>query len=265
MKKMLLLLIAALPMVFASCGDDEKETDPVNISLGISQFDVDYKGEYQLECNIAGATFSSNDPYIATVNPAGVVTGKHVGTTKIKATVDGYSVAVTVNVQPVNTDFTMPILSWGAAMNRIKGLVEENADMQPVELPADLAKTALAYNTNGNLPGYTYNFVDNKLTAATLTVSEKMDEENDLVGFLNQYYTMYGEDAATGALYLCDAEKVDDASVVLEYGYDYESETYMVIWRENSNTKTRATGMPEREDFDAFRAAARATAAGSRK
>lgn len=34
-KKFLLLLVAALPMVFASCGDEKEDIDPINISLGV--------------------------------------------------------------------------------------------------------------------------------------------------------------------------------------------------------------------------------------
>ncbi|MDE7081785.1 MAG: Ig-like domain-containing protein [Muribaculaceae bacterium] len=264
-KKFLLLLVAALPMVFASCGDDNEEPiDPVNISLGVSAFDVNYNADYQLECNIDGATFTSSDPFVATVDQSGKVTGKHVGQAKIKASYDGYSVQATVNVLPTNTDFEMPILSWGASMNRIKSLVEANPDMQPAEVNDD---NALGYTTNGLLPGYSYNFVSDKLTAATMTVTSKQDEDGNLYGYLLQYYKEYGEDSDTGAIYLCDAESVTNASVVLEYGIDITPTTdwndpnYLVIWRENSSTKTRATGAPERTDFDAFRAAAREVAA----
>ncbi|MEZ3518372.1 MAG: Ig-like domain-containing protein [Muribaculaceae bacterium] len=263
-KKFLLLLVAALPMVFASCGDEKEDIDPVNISLGVSSFDVYYNNEYQLECNIDGATFTSSNPFVAVVDASGKVTGKHVGTAKIKASYQGYNVQATVNVLPSNTDFEMPVLSWGATKSRIKSLVEENPDMQPVSLTDP---NALGYTTNGNLPGYSYNFVSDKLTAATMVVTGQQDEEGNLYGYLQQYYKEYGKNSETGAIYFCDAESVTNASVVLEYGIDLGSTTdwdnpnYLVIWRENSSTKTRATGAPERTDFDAFRAAAREVAA----
>ena len=75
-KKFLLLLVAALPMVFASCGDEKEDIDPVNISLGVSSFDVYYNNEYQLECNIDGATFTSSNPFVAVVDASGKVTDR---------------------------------------------------------------------------------------------------------------------------------------------------------------------------------------------
>ncbi|MDE5663944.1 MAG: Ig-like domain-containing protein [Muribaculaceae bacterium] len=261
MKKMALLLLAALPMVFTSCGEDEEEPiDPINISLGISKVGVDFAKTYQLECNIDGVTYSSDDPFVATVNQDGLVTGKHVGTTKVKASRDGYSTAVTVTVQPVNTNFTMPILSWGADMNRIKSLVEEDKNMQPVELSPEEAKTTLGYTTNGLLPGYTYNFVDNKLSAAGLQVTEEMGDNDYLVtdgnnvGFLNQYYQYYGDKDTS--MFFCNADDPKNATVLVEMEYDLEG-FYFVTWKENVGTKTRATGVICPEDFDPYRAAAR--------
>ena len=80
--------------------------------------------------------------------------------------------------------------------------------------------------------------------------------------FLTQRYKEYGEDAETGATYFCDADNVKDATVVLEYGMDLESEDdlFNVIWRENSSTKTRANGGINRVDFDDCRAILRQAA-----
>lgn len=236
-KKFLLLLVAALPMVFASCGDDKEEPiDPINISLGVSAFDVDYKADYQLECNIDGATFTSSDPFVATVDQSGKVTGKHVGQAKIKASYDGYSVQATVNVLPTNTDYTLPILSWGASLATVKSQMTNlfGTDMyivfDAIDNETEPATWALDYLTEGGkFPGYTYSFNDDKgskLNGAGLVITTAQDQNSNLLSFLYQYYEQYADD--DDSVYLCNANEVKDATMKIVVTPDFTTTPFIV-------------------------------------
>lgn len=259
MKKIGMLLLAALPLFAASCGDDNKEPDPVDINFDLTQLNINFGETGQLKCNIEGAQITSSNPFVATVDPSGKVTAKHVGETKIKATIDGYSATATVTVNATNNNFTTPLLLWGSRLEDIR--LKALQDNKLVEIQ-NVPEGSLSFTTAGNFPVYAYSFIDNRLTAAGLSVTEAQDEEGNLYEFLTQRYHEYGEDAETGATYFCDADDVKDASVVLEYGMDLESEDdlFNVIWRENSSTKTRANGGINRVDFDDCRAILRQAA-----
>lgn len=260
MKKFCMLLLAALPILAVSCGNDDPDpVDPVDINFDLTQLRIDYGKDGQLKCNIEGAEIKSDNPFIATVDPSGKVTAKHVGETKIRATYDGHSATATVTVLPTNDNFVTPLLLWGASMDQIKLKMSQTDNMVAI---ADMPENSLGYTTAGNLPVYSYSFVTNRLTSAGMTITEEQDEQGDMTEFLTQRYKMYGDNGDTGEMFFCNADEVKDATVLVSYGMDLESDdpVFNVIWRENDGTKTRATGAFSSSDFDACRALLRQAA-----
>lgn len=150
MKKFALMLVMALPFVFASCGDDKDEPS-----------------------------------------------------------------------QPTNNNFTIPVLDWNASQATVKGKVKG------LSLDIENAET-LAYTTNGAYPFYIYAFENDKLEASSLAVSVEMDEEKDLMGFLEERYVLVEEDEED--FIYADASNYEDATVAVVYGLDAENDQVVATW-----------------------------------
>lgn len=217
MKKFALMLVMALPFVFASCGDDND-----GITLDKTSVEINFGGTATVKASEKGCTYSSSNPFVATVDKDGEITAVHAGTATIKATSkDGAEASCEVTVKATNNNFELPILDWGATLASVKSQVTG------LKLEVEDAET-LGYTTNGGFPMYVYGFANDALKASTLSVSEEMDTEKDLEAFLKQRYALVGEDE-TSYTY-ADAENLTSANVAVIYGYDEESESVMATW-----------------------------------
>lgn len=250
MKKFFLLLVAALPMVFTSCGnDDEEPILPSEINLNFSEISLNYgTTNSELKCNLDDATWSSSNPFVVTVDQTGKITAQHVGTAKVTASVGGYKASAEITVTPTNNNFRTPILNFGQSQAQIE---QQMRSWEADGVFSTTVTTGIAYLTNGLLPGYGYNFENGKLKVATLTVSEEQGDEGEIYVYLGQRYKEYGTDGLS--TFYCNADNVSDATIIAECSIDEDTLDYAVVWTENTGTKTRATGVFSAEDFRAGR------------
>lgn len=238
MKKTVWMLAAALPLMMAACGEEEGTDEP--ISLDKTVVELNYDAETTLKASDKNCVWTSDNPFVATVDANGKVSAEHVGEAIITASNGNDKASCKVTVNATNSNFTMPILTWGISKTAVQAAVAD----QKLGLTEELnTATQLGFTTGGTFPMYTYAFTNDALKASSLVVSETMDETKDLEGFLDQYYEEYGEDDATGKFFYCDADDVKDATVILEYGYDIDLDAVMVTWTAATATKAGVKGL----------------------
>ena len=100
MKKSVLMLAAALPMMFAACGTEDPEE---GFNLETTTLEINYEGNANLETNVKGCAFVSDNEFIASVDKDGKVTANHVGEAKITVAYEGESAVCKVTVKPIMT------------------------------------------------------------------------------------------------------------------------------------------------------------------
>lgn len=247
MKKTVWMFAAALPFVFAACGD-ENEDDP--LSLDRTDVAINYGGEASIKATEKNVMWESSNPFVATVDADGKVTAAHVGEAVITASKDGKTAKCNVTVNATNNNFTMPVITWGSSKDQVKAdVAAQKLGLVDGNLPGD---DVLGYTTSGSFPMYTYAFVNGGLKASSLIVTQEMDQELDLEGYLDQRYKEYGE-TKYGFL-LCDADIKDDASILIEYGYDADLDAVRATW--TTADGTRSGVIIDRSAVDATRRSA---------
>ncbi|MDE5652351.1 MAG: Ig-like domain-containing protein [Muribaculaceae bacterium] len=211
MKKFAMMLALALPLAFASCGDDDPVT---SISLDKTAEAVDYGKTVTLSADVKKVNWSSSNEFVATVDGNGVVTAKHVGTATITAEKDGASASCKVTVNPVDNSFALPILNWGASLTSVKNSV---TDMTLLSESSSIlmyaADASYAY------PWYTYSFGTSGLRGSMISLTTDMDEEENFQGWLEQYFGYYTIDEDNNLAYI-NASDIVDATIGVTYGYD---------------------------------------------
>lgn len=212
MKKILMFIAVALPLAFFTSCSNEDET---NLTLNQTELTINYDSQSTLKASEKNCVWTSSNTFVATVDNNGTVTGNHVGEAVISATKDGSTAYCKVTVNPTSLTFTFPVLNFGATPASVKSDVA--AQQLGLSLDIDTAD-ALGYTTKGTFPMYVYAFVNNALSASSLTISTEMDEDFDYQGFLEQYFELYGEDDVN--FFYMNAGSLSDATIVAQYGYD---------------------------------------------
>lgn len=249
MKKTAWMLALALPFAFASCSDSN---DDEPMSLDQTSVSLNYDAETTLHASEKGCIWESSNPFVATVDNNGKITAQHVGDAVITAKKDGKSATCNVTVNATNNNFTMPIINWGNTIAQVKG---EMTDIFGTSVELGLEESnSLGYTTAGAFPMYIYAFVDGGLDASSLIVTETQDAELDLEGFIAQRYQEYGE-TEYGFLY-CNAENREDATILVEYGYDVDLQNVRASW--TSADGSRSGVIVDRKAIDITRKAANA-------
>lgn len=231
MKKLALALVAALPLAFASCGDDDKD-----LTLDQSALNLNYQAEATLKASESKCTWSSSNPFVASVDDKGNVKAEHVGVAVITATKDGATAKCNVTVNATNNNFEFPIMSWGSTVEAIKGAVS-SSNFNLASSSAD----ALVYSTKNaadGYPFYAYLFENNALYASQFTVTEAMDTQYDLEGWLEQYYKeAYFDNDMMAQIYM-NANTAADATVSVAYGPDEDGDWYAIFVDQSDNTRS---------------------------
>lgn len=233
MKKFALLLTLALPMVIASCGDD----NDVTLSLNQSNINVNYDGSATLTASEKNVTWGSDNEFVATVDKDGKVEGVHVGTCTITATKNGETATCTVNVLPTDNTFKMPYLVWHATKQQI---INNFTGFQLLE---NNNENSVAYFTNvanSTLPGYLYSLNNGNYTGLyqSTLLMEKEDAVNAML-WLEQYYKDITTDADEDVIF---ADK-DNNEVALGAIVDDDGETilsYGAFWTAPDYTSTKS-------------------------
>lgn len=271
MKKFFMLLVAALPMVFASCGDDNDDDVVVpTINLNFTSVTMNYGGDNdELKCfdasgkEIKKATWTVDNDFVATVDSkTGKLEAKHVGETTVKAIYENATATAKVIVKATDNSFTMPLLTFGASEAQIKAGMDKAPFLGNVEPTVGFdVENSICYSTKNSIyPMYGYDFKEDRLVSSWLTCAEGTDDAPDfkLTKFLGQYYKGYTpSDADEYTTYLCDANNVENASVYVQLSTLDSGDVY-VIWVGATGTKTRATGTFQASDFARTRELVRA-------
>ncbi len=202
MKKFALLLAVALPLGFASCGDDTED------GFAIQSDDIEVKWDQTAQLSATESkdvTWMTDNDFIATVDKNGKVTANHVGSCTITASWKGETDQIKVTVIPANNDFIMPFIVWGKDAATVK------ATFKGFELDAaNSTDTDLRYYTDlatFSYPAYQYLFDANGLYASTLLANYSNDDDIDaLTDWLEQYYEY--DDNADDILYTNGTQEV---------------------------------------------------------
>lgn len=132
-----MLFVAVCGLLVTSCSKDEV-VEP-NVILSTTSVSMYYEQTKQLAAENA-TSWRSEDDFVAEVDGNGLVTGGHVGTTRIVASNGSSSATCNVTILPRYNLYDAPILDWGASMTEIRN--KETHEYSPTSSSA----TTLVYN-----------------------------------------------------------------------------------------------------------------------
>lgn len=247
MKKFFLLLVAALPMVFTSCGDDNDDVVPV-INLNDQAVTLNYGDTYKdLKClnaegkELKNVTWTIDNEFIATIDSkTGEITAKHVGEATVKAIYENATKTAKVTVKATNNSYNVPYLGWNSTMDQVKAEMNKWTNVAPTVGFDETDKLSYStVSTDGNpFPLYGYVFLNNELNASTITEDVNVNDDN-LVEFLKQRYELDGSD---DDVVLYNAYNKNDATLKVTFDYLMVGDELMplVTWLPYNFTKSSA-------------------------
>ena len=199
----LMSLAAFFSLTFSSCSKDDDET-PLTISQ--SSLSMVHGDTITITAN-QKSTFSSSDPFVATVSDNGKIEAKHVGQTIVTATSGGQSKECTVTVNPSYNLYKEPILDFNLTKNDIKA-----QETRPLEEDRD---TALIYTDKKTyLMRYSFDPQTSKLKSVTYGIPNiSYAQSSVLTDFLIERYQPI--DYKANEYYFINSDKVDDASMIV--------------------------------------------------
>lgn len=217
-----IVLMAFFCIFVTSCSkEDEKEVVEPDVTLSMSNISMYYDQTKKLTSPNATVWKSEND-FVAKVDETGLVTGCHVGTTRIVASNGKSSAVCNVTIIPKNNLYDAPLLDWGASMTEVK-----NKETHHFE--RSVTSTSLTYNYFDNSDNpclVNYVFEDNKLRYVfvylkwnyfSLAVDHIMERYQPMsVDRVNQYamfWDAYTADKLKTVVYI-EPTKISESQVV---------------------------------------------------
>lgn len=138
MKNLSFLFLAVLPILaFTACGDDKEEEESFEVTP--ASVSMHYEDTKQLSA-LGATSWMSEDEFVATVDDNGLVTGGHVGTTKIIASNGKQKASSMIEITPQYILYDAPVLKFGASVSSIKS--QEKHEL------AGESEDVLSYNYN---------------------------------------------------------------------------------------------------------------------
>lgn len=189
MKKttIVMLFVAVLGLSITSCSKDDDVPEP-NVVLSTTNIVMYYEQTKKLTAENATSWRTEND-FVATVDKDGLVTGGHVGTTKIIASNGSSSATCNVTIQPKYNLYDSPILDWGASMSEIRNK-ETHENMTTASTSTSLA---YLYNNSTDNPVIAlYSFENGKLDLASVIL--KWNTFSSAVNHLLERYQVVAVD-----------------------------------------------------------------------
>lgn len=153
------LFVCFFSILVTGCSKDEIDSitvksDAISVLVG-SKIDLGATSGSKI-------TYTSDNPYYATVSDAGIVTGGRVGSTNI--TLKNSTVSKIVKVTTISTNFLYPdpLLAFGASQSEM---------VAKLGTPTVQNTTGIMYNNSANTTdGTLYLFTNDKLTQVTVFV-----------------------------------------------------------------------------------------------
>lgn len=115
MKRILLLIFLYLVSISCSTGNDPE----FEFSIGASFISLSAGDVYQISTNGSSVQFESHNPYIATVNSAGIITAVTIGQTTIMAYCNGKVASMIVDVKPMYNTYREPCTDFTFIKNDV--------------------------------------------------------------------------------------------------------------------------------------------------
>ena len=209
MKKttIVMLFVAVLGLSITSCSKDDDVPEP-NVVLSTTNIMMYYEQTKKLTAENATSWRTEND-FVATVDENGLVTGGHVGTTRIIASNRSSSATCNVTIQPRYNLYDSPILDWGASMSEIRNKeTHENMSMS--------STTSLAYFYNKSTDNpvvVLYSFENGKLDYASVIL--KWNTFASAVNHLVERYQVVAVDHEKQVALFWDANTRDKLKTVV--------------------------------------------------
>jgi hypothetical protein len=181
----LMLLLGFSYLCITSCSKENDED--IQVTITPSNITMNYEGTKQLSA-VNATSWSTEDDFVAEVDGKGLVTGGHVGKTKIIASNGRNSAFCEVTVIPKYNLYDTPIIEWGASMTTItnKETHEKGSTSNPKTLDYN-------YSKNSNEPCLVvYNFEDGKLSNV-MVVLKYLSYADAGLYLLERYQPVYAE------------------------------------------------------------------------
>lgn len=240
-----MIMALALPLAFASCGDDNDST----LTLDQNKLSLDYSKTVELKASEKGGTWASSNEFVASVDKDGKVTANHEGKATITVSKNGQSASCAVTVVATNDNFAT-ILTWGATPGQVKA-----------NIPSELvllteADGNLMYSLPGEAyPWYGFIFKNNALAGSSVYFTDAQFDDYDFNGYLNQRYVKIN-DSDNGALY-ANANSLAEATESATVEYDATEDVWSVVYQPVSHTKSVAIDVTVLQDSKALYKAAK--------
>jgi len=202
-----MLFVAMFGLFTTSCSKDDDVAEP---SVNLSTTNIVMYHEQTKKITAENATrWSTENDFVATVDENGLVTGGHVGTTKIIASNRSSSATCNVTIQPRYNLYDSPILDWGASMSEIRNKeTHENMSMS--------STTSLAYFYNKSTDNpvvVLYSFENGKLDYASVIL--KWNTFASAVNHLVERYQVVAVDHEKQVALFWDANTRDKLKTVV--------------------------------------------------
>lgn len=187
MKKILSILAIMIAVVFSSVAfsscssDDDTETSSFGFSKDTYMTVVGRSGKVSF--NGSASSWNSSNDFIASVESDGTITANHVGKCEITASAGRQSAKCTIDVKPIYTTYTDPLIKWGASKADVKAYEKRTLKQED--------NNTLYYTiNNGIAKGLSYNFKDGKLVAVLVVVEHdnKPSIATELAYFMKERY-----------------------------------------------------------------------------
>lgn len=196
MKKttVLMLMSVFVCLFFVSCSKDDDETD-TQVVISPSSMSLYYEDTKQLTANNA-TKWEAEDEFVAEVDNNGLVTGGHVGTTKIIASNDKSSAICEITVLPKYNLYDTPILDWNASVSTIESKETHKSS-------GSNSGTMLGYDytkSSSNPCAVIYEFKNDKLCSVSVVIDCLWhgDAANYL---LERYQPVYSDNTSYTAIF----------------------------------------------------------------
>jgi hypothetical protein len=222
--KHLLFFISIALIMLTSCKKDEDKV--VEVQLFQNHVDLKSSDSFQIQTVVPDATlvFSSNNEFVATVNPSGLVTASRIGEANIEVSNDQSKAILSVTVTPQSTLYDEPICDWSLVKSKVIEM-EGDPDSETIE-----GIGYLVDNPSSPMKIYLFNEL-NKLVASSVLVDRSKGEE--LNTFINERYKRYTE---LLGLYYIDALTLD-ASTNVVYIEEFDEQYNMVVYYSAKNVE----------------------------
>lgn len=166
---------------FTSCSSDEEKETSFGFQKDTYMTIVGRSGRVSFVGD-ASSWNSSND-FVASVSNDGTITANHVGTCEITASSDRRSAKCTINVEPIYTTYTDPLVKWGASKSDVKAYEKRT-------LVQEQANTLTYKIDKGAVKGLQYNFENGKLSSVMVLIDHEYNTSiaTEMAEFLKERY-----------------------------------------------------------------------------